>query len=394
MKRSFFLFRSSPSGPDLFCLLLLTAVHRCILLSLGRLFLLSPLLLHNLFVSIVLTLGVHLELVHKPNSKLFVSLLLRLFLFLFLFLFLGNLSHQSLLDWWVVDGQITVRRLSFAGNDAILSIEIVYPRIHRWGIPCCIFCFLAVWAKTVLDFFNVLFDLSSLVLFVAYVFCLLLHLDLLWNQLASRCRRCFRFLNIDWLLSWALFHFDLFLFQFLFRWASISDNVFLMNNLGLFGLGSLLRLGLDTDWDIHLCWLFYLLTLDFFFGLRSFDSFRSLWPLRLSLEAEFLLWNSFSMDGIEDVFGDAVSLDRLSNGLLLLILLYLIRQHIVIFAFHDCLIAALSLLAFALEDIVAPLQSVAICVLQKFVHVAGDERCRWSTGNQLDYGNQEEPIFE
>jgi hypothetical protein len=94
------------------------------------------------------------------------------------------------------------------------------------------------------------------------------------------------------------------------------------------------------------------------------------------LEAEFLLRNPLAMDGIKDVLGDAVSLDRFSNSLFLLILFDLVCQHIVIFAFQDCLIAGLCLLAFALEDIVAPLQNITICIFQKFVHIASDERCR------------------
>lgn len=98
MKRSFFLFRSSPSGPDLVWLFLLTAVHRSILLRLGRLFLRLPILLLLVFlISIVFTFGVDLELVHKSNSQLLVSLFLRLFLFLLI-------GRQSLLEWWIVDG--------------------------------------------------------------------------------------------------------------------------------------------------------------------------------------------------------------------------------------------------------------------------------------------------
>lgn len=288
MMRSFlfFLFGSSPSGLDLVWLILLTAFHRNILLGLSRLFL-HLLLLHDFLISIIITLGVHLELIHKSNSMLLVSLFLRLFLFLFL----SHLSHQSLFDRWVINGQITVGRLSFSGNDAIPIIELVDFRVQRWGIHWCVFSFLGIWTKTVLDFFNVLLDLSSLFLFVAYVFVLLLHLDLLWDQFTSRCGSGFRFLRVGRLLRWALLHFGLFVLRFLYWWVSIGGNFFLMNSLRLFWLGSFLRLGLDTNWDINLCCFFYFFTLDLFFGWWPFKSFRSLWPLRLSLEAEFLLRN-------------------------------------------------------------------------------------------------------
>lgn len=100
------------------------------------------------------------------------------------------------------------------------------------------------------------------------------------------------------------------------------------------------------------------------------------------------------MERVKDILGDAVSLDRLAKSLFFLILPDLVCQHIVIFAFHDCLIAGLSLLAFTPEDIVAPLQDITVRILQKLVHIVGDEGCWGSTGNQLDDGNQEQPIFE
>lgn len=112
------------------------------------------------------------------------------------------------------------------------------------------------------------------------------------------------------------------------------------------------------------------------------------------MEAKLLLGRSLAMYGVKDVLGDAVSLDRLSNCLLLLILLYLACQHIVVFAFHDCLVAGLSLLAFTLKDVVAPLKGISVCVLQKFVHIVHDEGCWGATSNQFDDGNQEESIFK
>lgn len=198
-------------------------------------------------------------------------------------------------------------------------------------------------------------------------------------------------LRVDGPLDWSFFHFSLSVFLSFYWWNSIGRNILLLNDFRLFGLGSLSKFRLNTKCDIDLCWLIHFLALGLFFVEWSF---RSLWPLEFSLEAKLMLRSPLAMNGIEDIFGDAVSLDSFSKNLFLFILFNLVCEHIVIFAFQDCLIVGLCFLALALEHIVAPFQNFAIRILQKFIHIACDERCWWSMSNQFDDGNQEESIFK